>query len=201
MSTHSDVSPSFGAARPNRDAGSVTVLFVFRHEMQRHGFDTIPKLQVSGVQDFDDLFRDALKEISNISRYETFAELPNDVNDPARRDQLAAARAEYDYAVEIEILQESSFAQDALMGTISLLSCTLVPVPFEWDYTISTTVTRRGGVRVGQYERKSTLSNWVEAVLIFAYPFYPFEGQREEIYSESLHDTFRQIEAERVLQR
>jgi hypothetical protein len=35
--------------------------------------------------------------------------------------------------------------------------------------------------------------------LIFAYPFYPLEGKREEIFSESLHDTFRQIEAEKVL--
>jgi hypothetical protein len=182
------------------NAQPVSVLFVFRHEKQRHGFDTIPKLQFTGVQDFDNLFRDALREISNISRYETFTELPSDVNDPKRREQLAASRASADYVIEIEFLEESSFKQQALMGTVSLLSLTAIPVPFDWNYTIRTTVSRRGGARVAQYERKATLSNWVEGLLIFAYPFYPLEGKREEIYSASLHDTFRQIEAEERLE-
>jgi hypothetical protein len=102
--------------------------------------------------------------------------------------------------IEIEFLEESSFKQQALMGTVSLLSLTAIPVPFDWNYTIRTTVSRRGGARVAQYERKATLSNWVEGLLIFAYPFYPLEGKREEIYSASLHDTFRQIEAEERLE-
>jgi hypothetical protein len=39
----------------------------------------------------------------------------------------------------------------------------------------------------------------VEALLIFAYPFYPLEGKREEIFSDSLHDVFKQIETEKIL--
>jgi len=200
LATRSDITGTYSgpvAAQPS--AKRVSVLFVFRHETQQHGFDTIPKLQYSGVKDFDNLFRDALREITNISSYQTFTEQPSDVNVPKRREELAAARAAADYTVEIEFLEESSFKQQALMGTISLLSLTAVPVPFDWDYTISTSVTRKDGARVGQYRRAATLSNWVEAFLIFAYPFYPLEGKREEIYSDSLHDTFRQIEAERVL--
>jgi predicted alpha/beta-hydrolase family hydrolase len=57
------------------------------------------------------------------------------------------------------------------------------------------------GSLVRRYQRKATLDNWVEALLIFAYPFYPVEGKREEIYSDSLHDIFRQIEAEKVLKK
>ena len=70
---------------------------MFRHLSQQHGFDTIPKLEFEGVKDFDNLFRDALRELSNVSRYETFTELPDDVNDPKRREKLAAARLNADY--------------------------------------------------------------------------------------------------------
>ncbi len=199
LATRSEVSGTFGVAQPNLNSPGVSVLFVFRHEAQLHGFDTIPKLQYSGVKDFDNLFRDALREISNISRYETFTELPGDVNDPKRREQLASGRASLDYTVDVELLEESSFKQQALMGTIAILSLTAIPVPFDWDYTIRATIERKGGGRVAQYQRKATLSNWVEVFLVFAYPFYPLEGKREEIYSESLHDIFRQIEAEKVL--
>jgi hypothetical protein len=196
-------SPLTGAfarpAEPNLGAEPVSVLFVFRHEKQRHGFDTITKLQYSGVTDFDDLFRDALGEISNVSRYETFSELPSDVNKPERREQLVAARAAFDYVIEIEFLEESSFKEQFLSGTIATLSMTLIPVPFDWDYTISATVARKGGTRVAQYQRKATLSNWLQAFLIFVYPFHPLEGKREAIISESLHDILREIEAAKVL--
>jgi hypothetical protein len=201
LATRSELIGEFGpGAGPNLSARPVSVLFVFRHQKQRHGFDTIPKLQFVAVQDFDDLFRDALRQVSNISRYDTFTELPTDVHDPKRREQLAASRAAADYVIEIDFLEESSFKQQALMATISLLSLTAIPVPFDWDYTITTTVTRKGGARVARYERKATLSNWVEGFLIFAYPFYPLEGKREEIYSASLHDTLEEIEAEKILE-
>lgn len=201
LATRSELVGIFGrSVEPDRNAQPVSVLFVFRHEAQQHGFDTIPKLQASGVKDFNDLFRDALTEISNISRYETFTVLPTDVNDPERREKLRSAQESLDYEIEIEFLQESSFKQDALMATICLMSAAVVPVPFRWDYSIRTTVHRKGGARVARYERRATLSNWVQAFLIFAYPFYPIEGKREEIFSDSLHDTFRQIEAEGVLE-
>jgi hypothetical protein len=183
----------------NANAPKVSVLFLFRHLSQQHGWDAIPKLQFTGVKDFDNLFRDALGEISNISSYETFTEMPDDVNSPKRREALAASRAAADYVIEIDFFEESSFKQQCLSGTISLLSLTLVPMPYDWDYTITTRIDDKGTRRVASYQRKATLTNWIETVLVFAYPFYPLDGKREEIFSQSLHDTFRQIDAEKVL--
>jgi hypothetical protein len=200
LASRSSVDGAFGRpVEPNLNSERVSVLFVFRHETQMHGFDTIPKLQFAGVKDFDNLFADALSEISNISRYETFTELPSDVNDPKRREMLATARASMDYVIEIDLLEESSFAQQCLSGTISLLSLTAIPMPYDWDYTIHARVSAKDGRRVATLQRKATLTNWVEAFLIFAYPFYPLEGKREEIYSESLRDIFGQIETEKIL--
>lgn len=198
--SRSPIEGAFGrSVPPNPNAGKVTVLFVFRHEVQMHGFDTIPKLQNAGVADFDNLFGEALREISNIGKYKTHTELPNDVNDPQRRETLIAARAAMDYVVEIDLVEESSFRQQALSATVSTLSLTVIPMPYNWDYTIRARVISRDGKRVATLQRKARLANWVEAFLIFAYPFYPLQGKREEIYSDFLHDVFRQIEADRVL--
>ena len=177
----------------------MSVVFVFRHLSQQHGFGTIPKLEFEGVKDFDDLFRDALREISNVSRYETFTELPDDVNDPKRREKLATARSSADYAVELELLEESSFKQQFLSATISLLSLTVIPMPYDWNYTIRADLKAKDGTLRASYQRKATLSDWIQTFLIFVYPFHPIEGKREQIYSESLHDIFRQIESEKVL--
>jgi len=37
--------------------------------------------------------------------------------------------------------------------------------------------------RERSYVRKATLDNWVQAALIFAYPFHPLEGKREQIFA------------------
>lgn len=183
----------------NLNANPVSVLFVFRHEAQLKGFDAIPKLQPTAVKDFDSLFGDALREIHNIAEYETFTIKANDVNDPARREAMASARATKDYVVEIDLAEESSFRQQCFSGLISTLSLTLVPMPYDWNYTFRARVFAKDGKQVAALERKSTLTSWMEMFLIFAYPFYPFEGKREELYSESLHDIFRQIETEKIL--
>lgn len=198
--SRSDIAGTYtGPAARNTGAAPVSVVFVFRHLSQQHGFDTIPKLKFEGVKDFDNLFRDALREVSNVSRYETFTELPDDVNDPKRREKLAAARSNADYAIELELLEESSFKQQFLSATVSVLSMTVIPMPYDWNYTISADLKSRDGTLRGSYERKATLSDWVQTFLIFVYPFHPIEGKREQIYSESLHDIFRQIESEKVL--
>lgn len=184
---------------PHLNAPPVSVLFVFRHETQWHGFDAIPKLQTVAVKDFQNLFGDALREISNIGRYDTFTVLPNDVNDPQRRDALAAAKAAMDYVVEIDLAEESSFRQQCFSGTVSLLTLAIIPMPYDFDYTVRARVFDKGGRKVAALQRKGTLTSWVELFLVFAYPFYPFEGKREEIYSESLHDLFGQLETEKVL--
>ncbi len=188
-------------AEKNVGAEKVSAFFLFRHLEQQHGFDSIPKLKAQGVKDFDNLFRDALGEISNVSPYVTFTESPADVNNPKRREELDGFRRTHDYTLDIDFFEESSFAEQCLSGTVSLLSLTLVPMPYTWDYTITATLSDRSGKTMREYQRKATLKNWTQAVLIFAYPFHPLEGKREEIYSESLHDIFRQIEAEKVLKK
>jgi len=188
-------------AEKNLGAEKVSVFFLFRHLEQQHGFDSIPKLKAQGVKDFDNLFRDALGEISNVSPYVTFTESPADVNNPKRRQELDEFRQSNDYTLDIDFFEESSFAEQCLSGTVSLLSLTLVPMPYTWDYTITASLTDKTGKTARSYERKATLKNWTQAVLIFAYPFHPLEGKREEIYAESLHDIFRQIESERVLKK
>lgn len=198
--SNSEISGSYNLpAKKNLGAEKVSVFFLFQHVAQQHGFDTIPKLQSNGVKDFDNIFRDALNEISNISQYDTFTEDPNDVNSPKRRQELEILRNSHDYTLEVRFFEESSFKQQALSGTISLLSLTIIPMPYSWEYTISANLYDKGGKLLQSYQRQATLNNWVELFLIFAYPFHPLEGKREQIYADSLHDLFRQIEAEQVL--
>ena len=188
-------------AEKNYGADTTTVCFLFRHLSQMHGYDTIPKLKEQGVNDFNNIFRDALPEITSIASYTTFTESPADVNDPKRREELSKMRAESDYTLKINFFEETSFKQQFLNGTISLLTLTVIPMPYSWDYTISAELYDRSGRLERSYERKAELNNWVEIFLIFAYPFHPLEGKREAIYSEALHDIFRQIEAEKVLKK
>jgi hypothetical protein len=187
-------------AEKNVGAEKVSVFFQFRHLGQQHGYDSIPKLKpLVDIKDFDNIFRDALGEISTISGYDTFTESPNDINMPKRRQDLEVFRTSHDYTLEVSIFEESSFPQQFFSAWISLLSMAIIPMPYSWDYTFSVRVSDHDGRLLKTYERKATLSNWVEAVLVVAYPFYPLEVKREEIYAESLHDIFRQIEAEKVL--
>jgi hypothetical protein len=202
IATRSEIQGGFtGQAEKNRAAEKVSVLFHFKPVQQQHGFDSIPKLKAFVVKDFDDLFRDALTEISNISQYNTFIESPHDVNVLKRRQELENFKNSHDYTLEVTFFEESSFKQQCLSGTISLISLAVIPMPYTWDYTISANLLDKKGNSIRSYQRKATLDNWVEALLIFAYPFYPVEGKREEIYALSLHDIFRQIETEKILKK
>ncbi len=185
----------------NVGAEKVSVFFLFRQMEQQHGFDAAPKLKSIPVRDFPNIFRDALTEITNVGTYATDNEEPYDVNHPERRQQREALRNSSDYTLDIRILEESSFKQQCFSATVSILSLTLIPMPYSWDYTLDANLYDRSGRLVRSYQRQAHLSNWVEFVLMFADPFYPLEGKREEIYSGFLHDVFRQIEAEKVLKK
>ena len=185
----------------NIGAERVSVFFLFRQLQQEHGFDASQKLKAFPVKDFPNLFRDSLNEISNLSSYDTDNELPSDVDNPKRRQMRDELRKNNDYTLEISILEESSFKQQCFSGTISLLTLTLIPMPYSWDYSLNGKLFDKSGKLVRSYQRSAKLDNWLEAFLIFAYPFYPVEGKREEIYSGFLHDVFRQIESEKVLKK
>jgi hypothetical protein len=185
----------------NYRAEKTTVCFLFGHLTQVHGFDSIPKIQEHGVKYIYNIFRDALPEITNISSYVTFTESPADVNNPQRREELKQLRNTHDYTLQINFFEESSFKQQFLSGTISLLTLTVVPMPYTWNYTISANLYDQRGRLLHSYQRGASLKNWMELFLLFAYPFHPIEVKREAIYAESLHDIFRQIETEKVLKK
>ena len=186
----------------NTGAEKVSVFFLFRQMQQQRGRDAAPKVQsVLSPMEFSSIFRDALKEISNIGNYENDEELVNDVNNPGRRQHIEELKGSYDYTLDIRILEESSFKQQCFSGTISILTLTLFPMPYSWDYTMNVNLYDKSGKLVRNYQRQAQLNNWVEAFLMFVYPFHPLEGKREEIYAGFLHDVFRQIEAEKVLKK
>lgn len=49
--------------------------------------------------------------------------------------------------------------------------------------------------------REATVTTWVEALLLPAYPFCPVERVREVVYVEFLHDAFRELESRGVLRK
>ena len=201
-SFRSDIKGGFqGEARPNVNAGRVSVLFQFSHVRQTLGLDAVPKLEdkyriLSG---FDDIFMDALREFSNIDGYATYTEYASDVNQPerrARRDSLIAAN---DYVIDIRIKMEKRFTGYFLKTLASTVTLTLVPMPYTQSYSAEARVYNHERKLVGTYHRGARLTKWVQPLLIFLYPFHPQERKREEIYLQFLHDIFRQIESERVI--
>jgi hypothetical protein len=112
------------------EADTTMVCFLFRHLSQMHGFDTITTPKEYGVKDFNNIFHDALPEITNIASYTTFTESPADVNDPKRREELAKIPAVNNYTLKINFCKETSFKQQFLNGTISLLALTVIPIPY-----------------------------------------------------------------------
>lgn len=189
-----------GPGRSTPAADDVRVLFLLRHVKQAKGLDAIPKLirENQIVRDFDNLFVDAVTEISNIGSYTSFSEFPSDVSQPervARRDELIRT---YDYVVRVRILEEYSFVRQFFGGLISAVSVTLLPVRYTTHYSIGVEV-MQGDSRVATYRRSSSKTMWVQAFLLFIQPFRNDTIVRERIYIDLLHDVFRELEADGVL--
>ncbi len=190
-----------GQPKHNSDAKQVSVLFVFSHVHQTLGYDAIPKLQPKreALEDFDDIFTDALREFSNIRKYDTFTDDASDVNQPERRTKKDSLTTVDDYTIKVRIETTKSFAGQFLGTLFSTVSATILPIPYTWRHHLIAEVYNHDRKLIATYERRASLTKWVEAGLIFAYPFYPEERKREEIYMMFLHDTFKQIESEGVL--
>lgn len=187
-----------GDTSVNAGAEPVTVAFVFTHIHQTKGFDAVPKL-VNSYRGFDDFFRDALPEIMNIGRYETFTERADDVNDPGRRDELDRMASAHDFVIKTTFLRETSFARQTFGTIVSTLSVTLFPVPYTRSYAVTADVYDHSGSLVKRYTRSAEVTQWVETFLLFAYPFHPERRKTEEVYVAFLHDIFREIEADGIL--
>ncbi len=198
----SDIKGKFGKeASKNYGAENVSVLFVFRHVRQTLGYDAIPKLenQRQRLDGFDDIFQDALREINNINEYATFTDYASDVNKPERRAVKDTLVANHDYVMYITFSKEKSFAKHFLGTLLSSVTATLMPLPYSRTFTVKADVFNSKNMLVKSYDRKASLSKWVQTFLIFLYPFHPEKRKTEEIYVGFLHDIFRQIETEKIL--
>jgi hypothetical protein len=190
-----------GEATRNIGANRVKALFIFSHVRQISGLDAVPKIENKNdiIMGFDDLFMDGLKEFSNIGQYATYTEFASDVNHPERRAQRDSLIAASDYLVKIRFTKEKRFSSFFLKIIMSSFMVTLLPLPYTQSYSMETEVYDNQQILISTYRRDAKLTEWVQPALILVYPFYPQERIREEIYKEFLHDTFRQIESERLL--
>jgi len=187
----------------NYGADGVSVLFVFSHFRQTKGYDAIPKLddKRQRIGGFDDFFQDALNEISNINKYSTFTEYASDVNEPERRAIKDSLISTHDYVMKIKFMREKSFTKHFLGKIVSSVSLTLMPIPYTYSYSVDLELFDSSGHLTKNYSRKAALTKWVQTMLIFMYPFHPEKRKKEEIYVDFLHDIFKQIETEKVLQK
>lgn len=187
----------------NYGADQVSVFFIFSHSRQTRGLDAIPKLdkQHERVYGFDDFFQDALNEFSNISRYATFTEYASDVNDPARRVLKDSLMQRHDFIIKLKFRREKSFAKNFLGTIVSSISLTLFPIPYTYTYSTAVEVYDSQNHLLKNYARRASLTKWVQTLLIFVYPFHPEQRKKEELYVEFLHDIFKQIETEKILQK
>jgi hypothetical protein len=189
-----------GEAKRNTGADRVKVLFIFSHVRQIKGLDAIPILENKNeiVPTFDDLFKEALPELSNIDHYSTYTDYASDVNHPERRAQRDSLIAASDYYIELKFKKEKKFSSYFLKTLTSIATASLLPLPYTQSYSLETIVYNNQMKLIATYHRDAKLTRWVQPLLIFAYPFYPFERKREEIYLGFMHDTFLQIESESV---
>jgi hypothetical protein len=186
-----------GGGRPGAEERPVRVEFTVAHLTQRHGFDAVPKHRGALVADFEEVFRDATREIGNLSAYTLKTETaPLGEKEVVLRPDY---RTDHDYSVRMVFLSESSFASDVLAGIGAFASLTLLPVPFRVDYTASAEVRSPDGRLLASYSRSAEITQWVQGLLIFAYPFRPPEGEQEKLVSRLLHDLFREMAAAGVL--
>ncbi len=198
----SEIRGKFDASpEKNYEAEKVSVLFVFSHVRQSKGYDAIPKLenQRQRIEGFDDIFYDALNELSNIKKYATFTDYSSDVNNPERRALKDSLITEYDYVVNIRILKENSFAKHFMGYIFSTATVTLLPVPYSKIFSVNADIYDSNGLLLKSYKRNASLTKWVQTFLIFLYPFHPEKRKTEEIYVAFLHDIFKQIETEKIL--
>ncbi len=190
-----------GEAKRNIGADRVKILFIFSHVRQIKGLDAIPILENKNeiVPTFDDLFREALPELSNVGQYSTYTEYASDVNHPERRAQRDSLIAASNYHIELKFKKEKKFSSYFLKTLTSIATASFLPLPYTQSFSLETEVYDYQGKLMATYHRDAKLTRWVQSLLIFAYPFYPYERKKEEIYLGFMHDTFQQIESESIL--
>lgn len=179
-------------------SADVNVLFVFKNYSQTVGVDVVPKNRRL-PHNFNDMFREALEELSNIGSYNSITMDANFVNNKQKRQNLIRQKKESDFVIEFEIKKQRSFSKYFFGTVASSLSLTLFPVKYSDKYTVNAKVYKADGVILGEYQRSSELKKWVQTLMIFVYPFHHEKKKKEQVFVSSLADIFTQIESERIL--
>jgi hypothetical protein len=185
----------------NVGADPVDVLFIAKHLEQTRGLDAIPKLQnrYDILQGFDDILLDATSEFSNLRRFASYTEFSSDLSDPKRIALKDSLMSQYKIRISMEFRKEKSFSK-YFLGTLgSVFSLTLAPIPYTQEYYLKVDVYDANGRYQKSYDRSAKTTKWVEAFLLPIYPFHTEKRKTEEIYVAFLHDVFRQIESDRIL--
>jgi hypothetical protein len=196
----SNISGSYQQSPVFSKKSHVNVLFDLYHYKKDVGLDVIPKLLYApGVLGFSDIFKESLKNLTNISNYESFTNRSTDVDDLKRRLKRDSCIAKADYTVRIEILRQKSFARHFLGIIASSVTATIFPIGYKWNYSVNVLITNKKGETVGKYERSASVTTWYELLLFPLYPFHTEEKQNEELYLDMLSDIFKQVENENIL--
>ena len=188
---------------PDKTLGEapVDVLFVSRHLVQTRGLDAVPKLQnrYRILDGYDDILLDATNEFSNLNRFAAFTEFASDMSDPERLALKDSLMANYELRIAMQFRKEKSFSKYFLGSIGSVLSLTLVPIPYTQEYYLDVEVFDDQGRLIKTYSRSANTKKWVEVLLLPIYPFHTEIRKTEEIYVEFLHDVFREIDADKIL--
>ena len=201
---HSDLNNKFaGTPKKNLQANRVNVLFIISHYQMTKGLDAIPKLQnrYSGVNGFDDFFRDALNEFTNIKSFATFTDYSSDVNEPARRKMKDSLMEKNDFTIKIRIQKEKSFAKYFFGIVVSSISATAFPIRYKDNYFVNVDIYDKNQKLLKTLNRDFSISKWVETLMVFLYPFNPQQKVLEKQYVEFMHDIFKEIESEGILNK
>jgi len=190
-----------GPALQDQAEGAVSVAFIIRHIRQTQGLDAIPKVvgKQQNVTGFDEILGDALPELRHLGAYATFTEEAGDVNRPERRAIRDSLMAGHDITIRLSLESSQRFAPVFLGGLLSTCTLSLAPVPYVRRYHVKAEVLDYRRRLLATTERSAELHTWVQALLMTAYPFYPPERGREEIYLNFLHDVFRELEERGLL--
>lgn len=188
---------------PDKSLGAepVDILFMSRHLVQTRGLDAVPKLQNRWqiLDGYDDILLDATNEFSNLNRYAAYTEFSSDMSDPKRIALKDSLLKSYEWRITMQFRKEKSFSK-YFLGTIgSVLTLTLVPIPYAHQYYMNVEVFDGEGKLTKTYTRSAETKKWVEAFLLPIYPFHTEKRKTEEIYVEFLHDVFREIDADKIL--
>ena len=201
ITVHSDLE-TINVIEQSRDSDKkVSVFFLFSHYEQVHGYDAIPKVlnRYRIIADFDDIFRNSLTDFSNISNYTTLTEMEDDVNQPKRRAEIDSIKSKHDFTIKLKFMKESTLVGHFFGYLVSLGTITVIPYPFNWQYSLNAEIYDKTGSKIKSYDQAAELTSWVQALLLFAYPFHNEKLREEEIYLNFFTNVFRKIENDNVL--